>query len=81
MVGYNKPERHRLQRLKVRIEKGLDELSRGAGEMRPARFNDIREPLQQAMKELERISNLVSDILDKPDQLVLVGSDDNDAAA
>jgi carbamate kinase len=56
---FNKPERHRLQRLQVRLEKALDELARGAGEMRPRVFAPVRQPLDKAMAELDVILELV----------------------
>jgi len=60
-TDYNKPERHRLQRLHTRIEKALDELSRGAGEMRPIRFKGIRDRLATIMAQLEQISGNIED--------------------
>jgi hypothetical protein len=63
MTDYNKPQKHRLDRLRTRVEKALDELSRGAGEMRPAVFREIREPLEITMRALEQLSAKVEAIL------------------
>ena len=76
MSDYNRPDRHRLNRVNNRIEKALDELSRANGEMRPAKFRGIREVLGETMSLLEQLQrNLVHEIASTDGTLPLDGDE------
>jgi hypothetical protein len=54
-MPYNRPDRHRLSRIRSRVERALDEIERANGETRPSQFKQVRDALKDATTGLESI--------------------------